>query len=226
MARSKGYKTVKEKAPTSVVSASEAISFIKGNPRAKFDETVELHIRLGVDPSKSDQAVRGSVVLPHGTPKQKTIVVFTEDSAKQKAAEAAGAAQVGGQALIDQIASEGGLDADVTIASPDMMPKVAKIAKILGPKGLMPNPKTGTVTPNVEEAVKELVAGKLAFKMDQLGNIHESVAKLSWEAEKIQENLEALVDAIRAARPASQKGEFLSHAVLATTMGPAVRLSL
>lgn len=216
---------MKEKAPQDAVSLGEAIEFIKANPTAKFDETVELHVRLGVDASKSDQMVRGSVVLPHGTPKKKKVVVFTEDSAKQKAAKEAGAHEVGGQELIDRIAADGGIDADVTIASPDMMPKVAKVAKILGPKGLMPNPKTGTVTPDVESAVKDLAAGKVSFKMDQLGNIHEGIAKLSWETEKVTENIEALLEAVRSVRPATQKGEYLAQVFVASTMGPSVRIS-
>ncbi|MEX1112399.1 MAG: 50S ribosomal protein L1 [Candidatus Andersenbacteria bacterium] len=226
MARSKSYKAIKEKTPTEAVGLSEAVVFVKEHPAAKFDETVEIHMHLGIDPSKSDQTVRGSVVLPHGTPKQKKVVVFTDDKSKQEAAKAAGAVLVGGQELIDKIAAEGVLDADITVASPDMMAKVAKVAKILGPKGLMPNPKTGTVTPDVEAAVKELSAGKMAFKMDQLGNIHEGVAKVSWDANKIEENIEALIEAVRAARPATQKGQFLPHVVVNTTMGPSIRLTV
>lgn len=225
MGRSRAYQAVKEKAPQEVVSVTEAVEFIKANPAAKFDETVELHVRLGIDPTKSDQMVRGSVVLPHGTPKQKKVVVFTDDKDKQSAAKAAGASEVGGQELIDRIAADGGLDADVTVASPDMMPKVAKIAKILGPKGLMPNPKTGTVTPDVEAAVKDLAAGKVAFKMDQLGNVHEGVAKVSWDTEKTAENIHALLEAITAARPAAQKGEYIAQVFVASTMGPSVRIS-
>ena len=223
--RGKTYRAVKEKAPVEVVDISTGVTFVKEHARAKFDETVELHIRLGIDASKSDQMVRGSVVLPSGAPKQLRIAVITDDSAKQKAAKEAGATLVGGEELIADIIAKGDLDADVTIAAPNMMPKIAKAAKILGPKGLMPNPKTGTVTPDVEAAVKELAAGKLSFKMDSLGNIHEAVGKVSWDVQKIVDNIEAVIDAVRGAKPSGQKGEFLKSVVVSTTMGPGVRVT-
>lgn len=221
----KTYRAVKEKAPTQAVDITTAAAFIKEHARAKFDETVELHVHLGIDASKSDQMVRGSVVFPHGTPKKKRIVVFTDDAALQEAAKQAGAEVAGGEDLIAEIEESGSLDADITIAAPNMMPKVARVAKILGPKGLMPNPKTGTVTPDVAKAVQELSAGKVAFKMDQLGNIHEAVAKASWDTEKIVENTTALIDAIRAVRPAVQKGAFLQSVTLVSTMGPGIKVS-
>lgn len=187
-----------------------AVKQLKEQPKRKFDETVEVHIHLGIDLKKSDQTVRGSVVLPAGAPKQKKVVVIKNDAASEK--------------LLQEIEKSGTLDADVVIATPDMMPKIAKVARILGPKGLMPNPKTGTVTPNPEEALKELAGGKVSFKMDQLGNIHEGVAKVSWEAEKIAENVRALVEAVKNVRPAGTKGEFLKKIVMKSTMGPAIQI--
>lgn len=223
--RGKTYRAVKEKAPVEVVDLSTGVTFVKENARAKFDETIELHIRLGVDASKSDQMVRGSVTLPNGAAKQIKIAVITDDTAKQKEAKEAGATIVGGEDLIADITAKGDLDADVTIASPNMMPKIARVAKVLGPKGLMPNPKTGTVTPDVVSAVKELSAGKISFKMDSLGNIHESVGKVSWDIEKIVDNIEAVLDAVKAAKPSAQKGEFLKSIVVSSTMGPGIRVS-
>lgn len=208
------------------MSVSDAVAFLKENPRAKFDETVELHIALGVSAEKSEQMVRGNVVLPSGTPKQKRVMVFTSDVTKQDEAKKVGAVRAGGEEMIADIEKNGISDIDVAIASPDMMAKIAKIAKVLGPKGLMPNPRTGTVTPDVVSAVSELAAGKVSFKMDSLGNIHAAIAKASWEADKTIENAKALIDAVRSARPAAQKGEFLRKIVLKTTMGPAVRISL
>lgn len=222
--RGKTYKAVKEKAPQQA-SLAEAVTFLKENTRSNFDETVELHVKLGIDPSKSDQIVRGSVQLPSGTPKQKKIAVFTADAKQQEAAKAAGATIVGGDELIQQVIENGTLDADITIAAPDMMPKLAKAARILGPKGLMPNPKTGTVTPEVDKVVQELAAGKLSYKMDQLGNIHEAIGKASWEADKIQANAQALLSSLIAARPASTKGEFIKSATLALTMSPGVKVA-
>lgn len=190
----------------------EAVKKLKEQPKRKFDETVEVHIRLGIDPKKSEQMVRGSVNLPSGAPKQKKVVVIKNDDASTK--------------LLAEIEKNGSLDADVVIATPDMMPKIAKVARILGPKGLMPNPKTGTVTPNPEEVIKELAGGKLSFKMDQLGNIHEAVGKASWEAEKISANIQALLEAVKAVRPATSKGNFLKTIVIKTTMSPAIRVTL
>jgi large subunit ribosomal protein L1 len=223
--RGKLYKAVKEKTPQQVVDLETAVAFLKEHARSTFDETVEIHVLLGVQPQKSDQMVRGSVVLPHGTPKKKRIAVFTDDTALQKAAKDAGAKIVGGDDLIADVQSNGALEADVTVATPNMMPKIARIAKILGPKGLMPNPKTGTVTPDVAKAVQELAGGKVAFKMDQLGNIHEAVGKVSWDAKKIQENTAALLEAVRASRPATQKGEFIRSVTVKSTMSPAVRIA-
>jgi large subunit ribosomal protein L1 len=222
----KKYNKLKEKLPTTSVTIEEGITWLKTNVESKVDPTVEVHVHLGIDPEKSDQMVRSFVVFPSGSPKQKKIAVFVEDTGKQAEAKKAGASIVGGSALIEEIVKKGSLDADMTIATPDMMPKIAKVARILGPKGLMPNPKTGTVTPDPVTAIKELASGKSAFKMDTLGNIHEPVAKLSWEEAKIAANVQALLDAIRAAKPSSVKGQYISTVSLKSTMSPAIRISL
>lgn len=222
--RGKIYKATKEKVPTEAVEVKAAVSFLQEHNRNKFDEMVELHVHLGIDPEKSDQMVRGEVTLPAGSPKEKKIAVFTDDPALAAAATKAGAVVVGGEELLAQITKDGSLDADVTVATPEMMPKIAKVARILGPKGLMPNPKTGTVTPDPAKVVTELRAGKVSFKMDNLGNIHEAIAKLSWDAEKISQNVTALLMAIRATRPTTAKGEFIRSATLKSTMSPGVKI--
>lgn len=204
----------------------KAVVFLKENGKRKFDETVELHVHLGVDPQRSDQMVRSTVTYTAGNPKPKKVVVFTDDATKQTAAKEAGAALVGGSDLIATITKTGVLEADMTVATPDMMPKLAKVARILGPQGLMPNPKTGTVTPHPAQAVKDLMAGKAPFKMDALGNIHEAVGKLSWPADKIADNTRALLEAIRAAKPSSVKGQFIKTVTLKSTMSPGIKLSV
>lgn len=224
--RSKSYKQVKEKIPQDQMELLAAAQFLKDNARAKFDETVEVHIVLGVDPSKSEQSVRGSVVLPAGTPKQKRVAVLALDTAKQEEAKKAGAILVGGEELIADMEKNGVSDIDIVIATPDMMVKIAKIAKVLGPKGLMPNPKTGTVTPDVAKAVQELAAGKVSFKMDNQGNVHAAIAKVSWDVEKMEQNTRAFVEAVRAVRPATQRGEFIRKVVMKTSMSPAVRVTM
>ncbi len=225
MSRSKAYKSMKESAPKEVATIDEAITFLQKNTRKSFDETIELHIHLGVKADKSDQLVRGSIQLPHGTPKQKTIAVITDDKALAEAAKKAGAGIAGGQEVIADIEANGSINADVIIATPKMMGQIAKVAKVLGPKGLMPNPKNGTVTEDPAAVVKELAGGKVSFKMDNTGNIHESVAKASWDAEKISENTSTLLDAVKAARPAAQKGTYLKSITLTSTMSPAVRIA-
>lgn len=224
--RSKSYKQVKEKISEDQMELLAAAQFLKENARAKFDETVEIHMVLGVDASKSEQSVRGSVVLPSGTPKQKRVAVFAGDVKKQEEAKAAGAVLVGGDDLIADIEKNGISDIDITIATPDMMAKIAKIAKVLGPKGLMPNPRTGTVTPDVGNAVAELAAGKISFKMDNQGNVHAAIGKVSWDADKTEKNARALIEAVRAVRPGTQRGEFIRKVVLKTSMSPAVRVTL
>ena len=187
-----------------------AVKEVKEAAKAKFDETVEVHVHLGVDPEKSDQMVRGSVTLPAGTPKKKNVVVVDDAT---------------GEALIAQIEKDGALDADIVVATPSMMPKLAKVAKILGPQGLMPNPKTGTVSDTPEEVVKELEGGKISFKMDKGGTIHEAVGKASWDAEKLEQNVAALIEAVKAAKPASAKGTYLKSISVCTTMGRATRVA-
>lgn len=221
----KYYKNAREKLPTTASDVTAAVTALKEQARKSFDETVELHLHLGIDYSKSDQTVRTTVQLPAGSPKQKKIAVFVEPD-MQAEVRSAGAAIVGGEELIEEVLKSGALDADAVIATPAFMPKIARIARILGPKGLMPNPKTGTVTLKPTAAIKELLGGKLSLRMDQLGNIHEAVGKTSWETEKIVSNVEALVEAIKAARPASMKGQLIKTCSLKTTMSPAVRVSL
>lgn len=224
--RSKQYQAIKSKISEEAIDLKKAVAFVKENDRKKFDETIELHVHLNIDPSKSDQMVRGSVSLPAGSPKKQKIVVFTEDPKQQKDALANGAAQSGGEDLIDEIVKNKSLDADITIATPDMMPKVAKAAKILGPKGLMPNPKTGTVSPDPVTVAKELLSGKISFKMDQLGNVHQAIAKVSWDAEKTISNAEAFLQALKSARPDSAKGEFMRNVTVKSTMSPAVSIKI
>ncbi len=223
--RSKLYKQLKEKIGEEQMDIASAVKLLKENARATFDETVELHITLGVDSSKSDQTVKGSVVLPAGTPTQKRVAVVSGDATKQEEAKKAGAVLVGGEELIADIEKNGLADIDIVIATPDMMTKIAKVAKVLGPKGLMPNPKNGTVTPDVARAVAELAAGKITFKMDTQGNIHVGLAKASWDVEKTEQNIRAFIDALRAVRPQNQRGEFMKKIVLKTSMSPAVRVS-
>ena len=221
----KKSEALKKELPTQAVSVQEAVAWLKKHVQSKFDQTVEVTVRLGIDVSKSDQMVRSSVTLPEGSPKQKKVIVFTQDAAKQDAAKAAGATIVGGTELIDKIAKDGSIDADLAIATPDMMPKIAKVARVLGPQGLMPNPKTGTVTPDPVVALKELLAGKISFKMDTLGNIHEPVAKLSWDEARIVKNIDALLDAVVQARPSTVKGQFVKGIYLKSTMSPAVTIA-
>lgn len=223
--RSKAYRAVKEKISAEAVDIEAAVAFLKENVRKSFDETVEVHVRLGVDPKKSDQMVRGTVDLPAGPPKQQRVVVFTADAKQQKEALSAGALKAGGEKLVDTIIKENKLTADVTIATPAMMPKVAKAAKILGPKGLMPNPKTGTVSDDPVAVVQQLFGGKVSFKMDQQGNVHTSVAKVSWKPDKIVENIQVFLSVLKSTRPAAAKGEFLKSVTVKTTMGPGIRVS-
>lgn len=222
----KKYKDLQAKLPQTAVAVSEAIDALKTHVVSRFDPTIELHVHLGVDPQKSDQMVRGQVTLPSGSPAKKRIVVITEDINLQQSAKESGAVQVGGLDLIEQIAQAGTLDADLVVATPNIMPKIAKVARILGPKGLMPNPKTGTVNPEPSVVVREMMSGKTMFKMDQLGNLHEAIGKLSWEADKISANVTALLAALRSARPTASKGQFIRSAYLKTTHSPAVTLAI
>lgn len=206
-------------------SIEEAIELIKKTSTTKFEGSVEVHCKLGIDPAKSDQAVRATFTFPHGTGKTKRIAAFV-DAANEKAAEEAGADIVGGEALINEIASSGKINFDVAIATPPMMAKLAKVAKILGPKGLMPNPKSETVTTDVKKTIAELKKGKVTFKNDDTGNVHQTIGKVSLESNKLLENFQALMEAIRRAKPSSSKGVYLKTVTLTSTMGPAVRVSV
>jgi large subunit ribosomal protein L1 len=200
----------------------EALPLVQRVKFAKFDETVALSIRLGVDPKHADQMVRGTVVLPHGLGKSKRVLVIA-GADKQKEAEEAGADLVGGEELVDKI-STGWLDFDAVVATPDMMRAVGKLGKVLGPRGLMPNPKTGTVTPNVAQAVKEIKAGKVEFRVDKTGIVHAPVGKTSFSSQNLIENVTALIDSIVRAKPSAAKGKYLRSITVSSTMGPGVRI--
>ena len=201
----------------------EAIELVKKAATAKFDESVEVAVRLGVDPRKQDQAVRGVVVLPHGTGKTKKVLVFAKGE-KLKEAEAAGADYVGDTDMINKI-QQGWFDFDVCVATPDMMAEVGKLGRILGGKGLMPNPKAGTVTFDVTKAVQEIKAGKIEYRLDKAGQIHAPIGKVSFDADKLNENLKALVDALLRAKPAAAKGVYLKNIAVSSTMGPGARVN-
>lgn len=202
----------------------EAVELVKKMATAKFDETVEVAVRLGVDPKKQDQAVRGVVVLPHGTGKTKRVLVFAKGD-KAKEAEAAGADFVGDVDMINKI-QQGWFDFDVCVATPDMMSEVGKLGRILGGKGLMPNPKAGTVTFDVTKAVQEIKAGKIEYRLDKAGQIHAPIGKVSFDAVKLSENLKALIDALVRSKPAAAKGVYLKGAAVSSTMGPSVKLNI
>jgi len=201
----------------------EAVELVKKTATAKFDETVEVAVRLGVDPKKQDQAVRGVVVLPHGTGKAKTVLVFAKGE-KAKEAEQAGADFVGDQDMINKI-QQGWFEFDVCVATPDMMAEVGKLGRLLGGKGLMPNPKAGTVTFDVGKAVQEIKAGKIEYRLDKAGQIHAPIGKASFDAEQLNDNLEALVDALNRAKPAAAKGIYLKNIAVSATMGPSVTVN-
>ena len=203
--------------------ANEAVSVLLETAKAKFDETIELHVRLGVDPRQADQQVRGVLVLPHGTGKTKRVLVIAK-GAKADAAQAAGADYVGAEELIAKIQNENWFDFDVMITTPDMMGMVGRIGRVLGPKGLMPNPKSGTVTMDVEKAIKEVKAGKVEYRLDKTAIIHCPIGKKSFGKEKLVENYTALMDAIVKAKPAAAKGTYLKSVTLASTMGPGVKV--
>ena len=203
--------------------ASEAVEAVLATAKAKFDETIELHVRLGVDPRQADQQVRGVLVLPHGTGKTKRVLVIAK-GAKADAAQAAGADYVGAEELIAKIQNENWFEFDVMITTPDMMGMVGRIGRVLGPKGLMPNPKSGTVTMDVERAIKEVKAGKVEYRLDKTAIIHCPIGKKSFGKEKLVENYTALMDAIVKAKPAAAKGTYLKSVTLASTMGPGIKV--
>ena len=203
---------------------NEAMEIVVNTSKAKFDETIEAHIRLGVDGRHADQQVRGAIVLPNGTGKTKKVLVFAKGP-KASEAEAAGADFVGAEDMAQKIQSEGWFDFDVVIATPDMMGVVGRLGKVLGPKGLMPNPKSGTVTMDVEKAINEVKAGKVEYRLDKSNIIHTPIGKASFGAEKLEQNFTALMDAIIKAKPAAAKGQYLRSVTVASTMGPGVKIN-
>ena len=204
---------------------AEAISIVKKTATAKFDETVELHIRTGCDGRHAEQQMRGAVVLPNGTGKSVRVLVFAKGDRIDQALSA-GADYAGGEELVPKIQNEGWLDFDVVVATPDMMGIVGRLGRILGPKGLMPNPKAGTVTMDVTNAVKEIKAGKIEYRLDKSNIIHVPIGKVSFDEEKLQENFQAIMDAVIKARPAAVKGQFIRSATLSSTQGPGVKLNV
>ncbi len=204
---------------------AEAISLAKKTATAKFDETVEVHIRTGCDGRHAEQQIRGAVVLPNGTGKTVKVLVFAKGD-KLTEAEAAGADYVGGEELLPKIQNDGWLDFDVVVATPDMMGVVGRLGKVLGPKGLMPNPKAGTVTMDVTKAINDIKAGKIEYRLDKANIIHCPIGKASFTEEKLTENFDALMDAIQKAKPGTLKGQYLKSVTVATTMGPGVRVSV
>ena len=206
---------------TKQYEAKEALELIEKMPKPKFDETVELHIKLGVDSKHADQQVRGTVVLPHGTGKTQRVLVFAKGD-KAKEAEAAGADFVGAEELVPKIEKENWFEYDVIVATPDMMGVIGRLGKVLGPKGLMPNPKSGTVTMDVTKAISEIKSGKVEYRLDKTNIIHVGIGKVSFGAEKLAENYQTLIDAIIKAKPAAAKGQYIKSVALTTTMGPSV----
>ena len=203
---------------------TEAAKLVCETGKAKFDETVELHVRLGVDSRHADQQVRGAVVLPHGTGRTKRVLVLAKGP-KADEAQAAGADFVGDDDMINKIQNENWFDFDVIVATPDMMGKLGRLGKVLGPKGLMPNPKAGTVTMDVAKAVNEVKAGKIEYRLDKTNIIHCPIGKVSCGAEKIEENLKALMEAVIKAKPAAAKGQYIKNCSIATTMGPGIKVN-
>jgi len=204
--------------------AVEAMEIAKKIATANFDETVEVHIRLGVDSRHADQQVRGAVVLPHGTGKTVTVLVFAKGE-KITEAEAAGADYVGGEELMEKIQGENWFDFDVVVATPDMMSVVGRLGRLLGPKGLMPNPKSGTVTFDLERAIKEIKAGKVEYRLDKANIIHVPIGKVSFENDKLIDNFRTLMDAVIKAKPAASKGQYLRSVTVTTTMGPGIKIN-
>ncbi|MBR0360578.1 MAG: 50S ribosomal protein L1 [Clostridia bacterium] len=225
MFRGKKYKeSIKLVDKAKLYDTDEAMKLVTETAKAKFDETVEAHIKLGVDSRHADQQVRGAIVLPHGTGKSSKVLVFAK-GAKADEATAAGADYVGEMDMVEKIQGENWFDFDVVVATPDMMGVVGRLGKVLGPKGLMPSPKAGTVTMDVEKAVKEIKAGKIEYRLDKTNIIHCPIGKASFGAEKLGENFDALIGAIVKAKPSAAKGQYLRSVVVASTMGPGIKIN-
>ena len=225
MFRGKNYKESAKLVDRAVqYDPAEAFGLVINASKAKFDETVELHVKLGVDSRHADQQVRGAIVLPHGTGKTRKVLVFCKEERQQEAL-AAGADFVGAQDMVDRITKENFFDYDVVVATPDMMGMVGRLGKILGPKGLMPTPKAGTVTPNIAQAVAEIKAGKIEYRLDKTNIIHCPIGKVSFGVEKLVENYTTLMTAIIKAKPAAAKGQYIKSCVTASTMGPGVKIN-
>jgi large subunit ribosomal protein L1 len=223
--RGKNYQeSLKSYDKTELHDLEQAFEIVGKTAKAKFDETVEIHVRLGVDGRHADQQVRGAIVLPHGTGKTKKVLVFAKGD-KVREAEAAGADYVGAEDMAQKIQTESWFDFDVVVATPDMMGVVGRLGKILGPKGLMPNPKSGTVTMDLTRALEEIKAGKVEYRLDKTNIIHTPIGKASFGPQKLQENFTALIEAIIKAKPAAAKGQYLKSVTLSTTMGPGIKLN-
>ncbi len=220
--RGKRYNTALEKRTDESMTIEDAIVFVKENASAKFDESVEVHVKLNIDPKNGEQAVRGSVVLPNGTGKEVRVGVITEEKVDE--AKKAGADIVGSTELIDKIKAGNLPNVDVLVATPDMMPKLAPAARVLGPRGLMPSPKTDTVTLNVKDAVESLKKGKSSFKNDSTGNVHQVIGRVSFGGEKLTENYNAFIEALQACKNDAHKGQLIANTSICSTMGPAVKI--
>ena len=225
MKRGKRYQeAAKLRDKTNLYDAPEAVAIVKKAASAKFDETIEVHIRTGCDGRHADQQIRGAVVLPHGTGKAVKVLVFAKGT-KLDEAQAAGADFVGGEELIPKIQNEGWLDFDVVVATPDMMGVVGRLGRVLGPKGLMPNPKAGTVTMDVTKAVNDIKAGKIEYRLDKANIIHVPIGKASFSEEQLADNFQTLIDAVNKAKPATLKGQYMKSVSVAPTMGPGVKIN-
>ena len=225
MFRGKNYKeSAKLVDKANLYDPMEAFELVTKTSKAKFDETVELHVKLGVDSRHADQQVRGAIVLPHGTGKTRRVLVFCKDERVQEALDA-GADFAGGQDMVQKIQTENWFDYDVVVATPDMMGVVGRLGKVLGPKGLMPTPKAGTVTPNIAQAVQEIKAGKIEYRLDKTNIIHCPIGKVSFGAEKLNDNFNTLISAIIKAKPAAAKGQYIKSCVTASTMGPGIKIN-
>ncbi len=221
----KKYQSAVKQVEARPYQVPEAVTLLQKIKFAKFDETVEVHLRLGVDPKHADQMVRGTVLMPHGLGKSKKVLVIASGD-KQREAQEAGADFVGGEDMVNKIQSENWVDYDAIVATPDMMRSVGKLGKVLGPRGLMPNPKTGTVTVDIAKAIQEIKAGKVEFRVDKTGIVHAPVGKLSFAADKLSENANTLIQAVLKAKPAAAKGKYVKSATLCSTMSPGINLDV